>query len=50
MNAVEIKDLYKSYEDGKIVVIEVFQDSPSERAGLKVGDKIVGLDGKKINF
>ena len=35
-----------SYEDGKIVVIEVFQDSPSERAGLKVGDIITKVDGE----
>lgn len=33
-------------EDNKIVVIEVFSDSPSEKAGLKVGDIIVRVDGE----
>lgn len=33
-------------EDNKIVVIEVFSDSPSEKAGLKVGDIIVKVDGE----
>lgn len=34
-----------TYGDGKIVVIEVFAESPAERAGLKVGDIITKVDG-----
>lgn len=34
-----------TYTDGKIVVIEVFSESPAERAGLKVGDIITKVDG-----
>lgn len=32
------------YNDGRIVVIEVFDDSPAEKAGLQVGDTIVSVD------
>lgn len=35
-----------TYNDGKIVVIEVFSDSPSEKAGLQVGDIITKVDGE----
>ena len=35
-----------TYTDGKTVVIEVFADSPAEKAGLKVGDIIIKVDGK----
>lgn len=35
-----------TYNDGKIVVIEVFDNSPSEKAGLQVGDIITGVDGE----
>ena len=33
-------------EDNKIVVLEVFSGSPSEKAGLKVGDIIIKVDGE----
>lgn len=35
-----------TYEDGTIVVIEVFENSPSDKAGIKVGDIITKVDGK----
>lgn len=35
-----------SYEDGKTIVIEVFEDSPAMNAGLKVGDIIKKVDGE----
>lgn len=35
-----------TYTDGSIVVIEVFSSSPSEKAGLKVGDIILKVDGE----
>jgi regulator of sigma E protease len=31
-------------------VVDTLIAGPAKEAGLKVGDKIVGLDGKKINF
>ena len=33
-------------EDNKIVVLEVFSGSPAEKAGLKVGDIIIKVDGE----
>ena len=33
-------------EENKIVVIEVFSNSPAEKAGLKVGDVIIKVDGE----
>lgn len=32
--------------DGQLVVVEVFKDSPSDKAGLKVGDVIIKIDGE----
>ena len=37
-----------TYEDNKIVVIEVFSDSPAEKAGLEVGDIITKVDGENF--
>lgn len=34
--------------DGKITVIEVIKDGPSEKAGLKSRDKIVKIDGRDV--
>ena len=35
-----------TYADGKIVVIEVFDESPANKAGLKIGDIIIKVDGE----
>ncbi|WP_129596638.1 S41 family peptidase [Anaerophilus nitritogenes] len=35
-------------EDGLITVVEPFQGSPGDRAGLKPGDKIIGVDGEEF--
>lgn len=32
--------------DGQLVVVEVFKDSPSDKAGLKEGDVIIKIDGE----
>ena len=32
--------------DNKIVVVDMFKDSPAEKAGLKVGDVIIKIDGE----
>lgn len=34
--------------DGHIVVITTIADTPAERAGIRRGDRIVSIDGKKI--
>ena len=35
-----------TYQDGSIVVVSVFDDSPSKKAGLEVGDIILKVDGE----
>lgn len=37
-----------TYNDGKIVVIEIFEDSPADTSGLKVGDIITKIDGESL--
>lgn len=37
-----------TYNDGKIVVIEVFENSPADTSGLKVGDIITKIDGNSL--
>lgn len=37
-----------TYSDGKIVVIDIFKNSPSDKAGLKVGDIIIKIDGNSL--
>jgi len=34
-----------TYSDGRIVIIDVFEDSPADKAGLRVDDVIVKVDG-----
>lgn len=38
-----------SYEDDKCVIILVNDKGPAAKAGLKVNDVIIGVDGKEIN-
>ena len=33
-----------TYSDGSIVIMDVFEDSPSDKAGLKVGDIVIKVD------
>ena len=35
-----------TYSDGSIVVIDIFEGSPADKAGLKVNDKIVKVDNE----
>ncbi len=37
-------------EDMLITVIKPFKDSPSMKAGILPGDKLVEIDGKKVNY
>ena len=39
---------YIKDENGKIVIIEPFADSPAEKAGLKAGDEIYSVDGEVL--
>ena len=38
-----------TYEDDKCVIISINENGPAAKAGLKVNDIIVGVDGKNIN-
>jgi carboxyl-terminal processing protease len=35
-------------EDGKLVIVEPFEGSPAEAAGLQAGDRVVAVDGVSI--
>lgn len=35
--------------DGAINIISVFENSPAQKAGMKIGDKIVAVDGETAN-
>ena len=35
-----------TYSDGRIILIEVFEGSPADKAGLKVGDEIIKVDNE----
>lgn len=37
-----------TYNDGKIVVIEIFEGSPADKSGLKIGDIITKIDGDSL--
>ena len=37
-----------TYNDGKIVVIEIFENSPADTSGLKVGHVIPKMDGESL--
>lgn len=35
-------------KDGEIIIIDVFEDTPAYKVGIKPGDKIVKVDGKDV--
>lgn len=35
-------------KDGEIIIIDVFEDTPAYKVGIKPGDKIVKVDGKEV--
>lgn len=38
----------KEHDEDPIIIIEVFENSPAMEAGLKKGDQIIEIDGKKV--
>ena len=38
-----------STEDNKILIVNVFDDTPAEDAGVKVGDLVIAVDGQKYS-
>ena len=36
-------------EDGKLEIVSLFEDAPADKAGVKVGDFIVSMDGKEYD-
>lgn len=38
-----------TYDDGSIVIIDIFKNSPSDKAGLKVGDVVIKIDDESLN-
>ena len=37
-----------TYADGNIVIVDVFEGSPSEKAGIKVGDIVIKVDNQSL--
>ncbi len=37
-----------SYQDKKFIVVSMFENSPTEKAGIKVGDEIIEINGKSV--
>ena len=35
-------------ESGKLVIVDVFEDSPAEEASLEAGDRVIAVDGESI--
>ena len=35
-------------EDGSVLIVDVYDDSPAQKAGIKVGDYIIGVDGTDV--
>jgi membrane-associated protease RseP (regulator of RpoE activity) len=44
----ELRDHFGAPKDSGVLVASVEEDSPAEKAGVKVGDIIVGVDGKDV--
>lgn len=44
----ELRGFYGAAKDAGVLVSSVADDSPAEKAGVKVGDIIVGVDGKDV--
>jgi carboxyl-terminal processing protease len=47
-SGIGVSVIAKSPEDEAILVVDVLDDSPSQKAGMKAGDKIVGVDDEKV--
>ncbi|MCP3951567.1 MAG: DegQ family serine endoprotease [Desulfobacterales bacterium] len=45
----ELKTYYKLDANTGVLVSQVFEDDPADKAGIKVGDIILKVDGKEIN-
>jgi serine protease Do len=44
----ELKDYYKLEDTSGVLVSQVFEDDPADKAGIKVGDIILKVEGKDI--
>ena len=44
----ELKTYYKLEDNSGVLVSQVFEDDPADKAGIKVGDIVIKVDGKKI--
>ncbi len=45
----ELRSYFKAPRDMGVLVNKVMEDTPAERAGLKAGDVIIGVDGKDVS-
>lgn len=47
-SGIGISIISKTSEDDALAIIDVIQGGPAEKAGLKAGDKIIEVEGKKL--
>ncbi|MBM3886539.1 PDZ domain-containing protein [Candidatus Dependentiae bacterium] len=47
-SGIGVSIISKTPEDEALAIIDVIQQGPAERAGLRAGDKIVEVDGEKL--
>jgi serine protease Do len=45
----DLSEYFKGAEDGAVLVLSVFEDSPAEKSGLKAGDVILKIEDEKVS-
>lgn len=45
----DLSEYFKGAEDGAVLVLSVFEDSPAEKSGLKAGDVILKVEDEKVS-
>lgn len=40
--------IYIQQQDNKLIIQSIFEESPAEKAGLREGDEVVAVDGKRV--
>lgn len=49
MGVGDVQPLFHISESTPLLIVEIFPGSPAEAAGVRVGDRILAIDGKEVN-